>query len=103
MDSEEIKKAISEVKEGKAIILDVRRQDEWDDSHAKGATWLPSEQILVGGVIPDIPKDAIIYTYCHGGGRAGRVKTALTDKGFTNVKNLGGLVDWENAGGVVEK
>ncbi len=102
MYSDEIKKVIQQVKDGKAVVLDVRRPDEYRGGHAKDAVHLDSDRLLGLGESPDIDKEMPIYAYCKSGGRAGRVKNELTRRGFTKVYNLGGFADWEAAGGEVE-
>lgn len=102
MYSDEIKKAIQQVKDKKAVVLDVRRSGEWNAGHALDAVHYDSDRILGLGESLDIEKEMPIYAYCQSGGRAGRVKNELTRRGFTNVHNLGGLKDWEAAGGEVE-
>ncbi len=102
MHPDEIKKVIQQVKDGKAAVLDVRRNDEWNAGHAKDAVHLDSDRLLGLGESPDIDKKMPIYAYCKSGGRAGRVKNELIRRGFTQVYNLGGLSDWEAAGGEVE-
>lgn len=99
MNSREIQTAIEEVSTGKAVLLDVRRQGEWDAGHAKPAVHFDSDRLLKNGELPKIDKGTKIYTYCVSGGRAGRVKTALINHGFENVENLGGLRDWLAEGG----
>lgn len=99
MQPAEIKLAVEEVNNGEAILIDVRRDEEWGMGHAKPATHFDSDRLLKSGDLPDIDKDKKIYLYCVSGGRAGRVKMALLNHGFKNVQNLGGLQDWFNAGG----
>jgi rhodanese-related sulfurtransferase len=53
--------------------------------------------------MPNVPKEADVYTYCGAGGRAGQAAVLLRSKGWVNVQNLGGLKDWQAAGGAVEK
>jgi rhodanese-related sulfurtransferase len=103
MTPQEIKHAVEQVKKGEALLLDVRRQEEWDKGHAVGAELFPSERILIGGEVPKVPTEKTIYTYCQSGGRAGRVRAELERKGFTDAHNLGGLLDWSEAGGEVER
>jgi rhodanese-related sulfurtransferase len=102
MTESEIKLAIEQVERGEAVLLDVRRKEEWDTGHARGAKLFPAERVLTGGEVPDLPKDKTIYTYCVSGGRAGRVRAELERQGFSDVHNLGGLLDWQEAGGEVE-
>lgn len=99
MNSQEIQNAIKEVDAGDAILLDVRRDSEWEAGHAQPAIHFNSERLLNQGELPELDKKTKIYTYCQGGGRAGRVKTALKNHGFKQVENLGGLKDWYSAGG----
>ncbi len=85
-----------------AVVLDVRTDQEWQEGHAAGATHFELAR-LQAGELPDIPKDQTIYVYCKSGGRAGQAKAILEQNGFTNVVNIGGLTDWEAAGGPLER
>ena len=83
-----------------AVIVDVRRDDEWAAGHADRAVhWELAK--LEAGQMPDIPKDKKIYTYCAAGKRAGQAADILKANGWTDVHNLGGLPDWKEAGGQV--
>jgi len=50
------------VKEGKAVVIDVRSQDSYDAGHIPGAKLIPSGEIL--SHISELPKDKLIITYC---------------------------------------
>lgn len=100
VDPDEAKAIVSRVLAGKAYLIDVRDPDEWKAGHASAAIHFPVTK-LEKGEMPDLPKDAEIYTCCTAGGRAETAKGILIDKGFLNVKNLGGLRDWKLAGGDV--
>lgn len=99
MTSQEIQSAVQEVENGQAILIDVRRTEEWVAGHAKQAVHFDSDKIFTLGELPDVANDQKIYLYCRSGGRAGRVKLVMKNFGFTNVHNLGGLSDWYRAGG----
>ncbi|MCC6934441.1 MAG: rhodanese-like domain-containing protein [Candidatus Yanofskybacteria bacterium] len=86
---------------GKSVVLDVRRDDEWAAGHAEGALHWELAR-LEGGEMPDVPKDATVYTYCAAGGRAGKAAEILAAHGWERVASIGGLKDWEEAGGAVE-
>jgi len=47
--------------------------------------------------------DRPVITHCGGGGRAALAGKLLKDMGYQKVYNLGGLKDWVEAGGKVEK
>ncbi|HLX59760.1 MAG TPA: rhodanese-like domain-containing protein [Planctomycetota bacterium] len=72
-----------EIKEGKAIIVDVRAQSEWDKGHVKDAKFVPITTIKDGTAdLASLPKDKTIYTYCARGGRAKTAAEALKAKGY---------------------
>jgi rhodanese-related sulfurtransferase len=64
----------SNVKSGKALIVDVREQNEWDEGHLKGAVLAPMSKLRKENEAKDLlkllPKDKIIYTHCRAGGRS---------------------------------
>ena len=96
-------KVTNELQDKTALLLDVRTQKEIDEEgYAAGSTHIDFADIIYG-TLPDIPKDTRIYVYCKGGVRAEEAKRALQDNSFTNVVNIGGLTDWEEAGGRVIK
>ena len=87
---EHTKDTVEQVKENvkakKAIILDVREQNEWDAGHLKGAVLLPSSKLKEGADLKELTKSLdkkqIIYTHCKAGGRALRCAEALKKEGF---------------------
>ena len=50
-----------------------------------------------------LTKDAGAYLVCAAGGQAALAGKTLLDMGYTNVSNIGGIVDWVKAGGLVEE
>src|SRR5690606_22483166 len=97
---EEVKKAVEEYRDHKAVILDVREPEEYDTSHMPGAINVSIKNIEKGQ-LPDIAKDATIYAHCGSGGRSGRAVLALANHGYKKAYNLGGLRDWVKAGGEI--
>lgn len=51
---------------------------------------------------PVLQKDAEIYLICGAGGQAALAGKTLIEMGFSNVTNIGGFGDWQEAGGPVE-
>ncbi len=98
----DLKQVIEEVSAGQATLLDVRRDDEWAEGHAEQAVHFPVERIEAGEV-PSIDKDKKVYTYCKAGGRATKAAKILKIKGYKDPVSIGGLVDWQAAGGSVTK
>ena len=50
------------VKNGQAIIVDVRNQAQFDAGHIPGAKLIPAGEIL--NHINELPRDKMIVTYC---------------------------------------
>ena len=69
---------------GKAVIIDVREQAEWDNGHLKAASLVPlSELSKDGAVIPaTLPKDKPIYLHCRSGARSLKAAEILKAKGY---------------------
>lgn len=80
---ESVKKA---VQSGKAILLDVREQAEWDNGHLKDAKFLPTSEITKtkgeAFLKLGIDKKKVVYTHCGAGARALRMATMLKEKGY---------------------
>ena len=76
------------------ILLDVRREEEYDASHIPGAILLPNENI--GAAMPEkLPDpDQIILVYCRSGRRSKEAAQKLADLGYTNVYEFGGIMTW---------
>lgn len=76
------------------IILDVRTQDEFDESRIPGAVLIPHDEILekAEGVLTD--KNQLILVYCRSGRRSKLAAEDLVKLGYTNIKEFGGIIDW---------
>ena len=77
------------------IILDVREQYEYDEGHISGAILIPYGEIAdrAEKELPD--KDQLILVYCRSGRRSKIAAEELVKLGYTNVKEFGGIIDWE--------
>lgn len=77
------------------IILDVREENEYNAGYIPGAILLPHEQVgeKAAALLPD--KDALILVYCRSGRRSKIASEALANLGYSNVKEFGGIVDWD--------
>ena len=76
------------------VIVDVRRQDEFDGGHIPGAICIPNESIETQrpAELPD--PDQIILIYCRSGRRSKEAAQKLFDMGYTRVYEFGGILDW---------
>ena len=92
--------AVREVEAGDAVLVDVRTAEEHAEGHAPEAVHLPLADIEAGER-PDVAKDEPIFVYCRTGRRAQIAVDLLRRDGWTDVTNIGGLTDWQGAGGAV--
>lgn len=79
-----------------AIILDVRRNDEYKSGHIPGARLLTMETITAESatkVLPD--KNQMILIYCRSGRRSKIAAQSLLDLGYTNLIEFGGILDYK--------
>lgn len=76
------------------VIVDVRRQDEYDAGHIPGAILIPNESIEAERPkeLPDL--DQIILIYCRSGNRSKQAAQKLADMGYTNICEFGGINTW---------
>ena len=83
------------------VIVDVRRQDEYDAGHIPEAILIPNESILDSPpeALPD--KEQIILVYCRSGNRSKQAAQKLADMGYANVYEFGGINTWD--GGIEMK
>ena len=76
------------------ILLDVRTAEEFADEHIAGATLIPSDEILERATTELPDKNALIMVYCRSGVRSAAVVDELVEMGYTNIHDLGGIIDW---------
>ena len=50
------------MKDGTAVVIDVRNQDAFDQGHIPGSRLIPASEIL--NHINELPRDKMIVTYC---------------------------------------
>ena len=77
------------------IIIDARTEEEFAEGHIKGAILIPEYEIAekAPSLIPQ--KDALILVYCRSGRRSKIASEELVKLGYTNVKEFGGIIDWQ--------
>jgi len=76
------------------VIVDVRRQDEYDAGHIPGAILIPNESIDTERPedLPDL--DQVILIYCRSGNRSKQASQKLADMGYQNIYEFGGINTW---------
>ncbi len=76
------------------IILDVRTDEEYNESHIPGAILIPDYEIAERAEQILKKKDWLILVYCRSGRRSKNASQVLADLGYSNVKEFGGIIDW---------
>jgi len=87
-----------------ALVLDVREQAEYAQSHILNARGLPLSQL--DARIGDLEKykDKPLIVYCATDNRSNSAVATLKKRGFSNVVSLsGGFAAWQSAGLPVQK
>ena len=85
--------------EKKAVIIDVRENDEWNAGHIAGAIHIPLGQI--NERLPELAryKDSTIITQCRSGKRSVKALDELKSAGFSKVYSMeGGIQAWSEQG-----
>ena len=77
------------------IILDTRTEEEFAEGHIPNAILIPHYEIAKRAEKELPAKDQLILVYCRSGNRSKQASQVLADLGYTNIKEFGGIIDWE--------
>lgn len=77
------------------IILDTRTEEEFEEAHIENAILIPHYEITDRAEKELSDKEQLILVYCRSGNRSKQASQALAELGYTNVKEFGGIIDWE--------
>lgn len=77
----------------KAILIDVRSKQEYNEGHINGAICIPSYEIHSEIEQKIIDKNQIIILYCKSGIRSKKAQRILINMGYKNVYNLFNGID----------
>ena len=77
------------------IIIDARTQEEYDQGHIPRAILIPEYEIADRAEKELHDKNQLILVYCRSGRRSKIAAEELVKLGYTNVKEFGGIIDWE--------
>ena len=83
------------------VLLDVRRPDEFASGHIPGAVLFTNELMTKADAEKLLQnKEQRIFVYCRSGRRSKEASQKLVDYGYSNVIEIGGILDYS---GVIEK
>ena len=84
-------------------LIDVREQNEWDESHLEPAVHVPQAEVVerIDELHPDRSQRLLLH--CRTDNRSARVADDLRELGYEDVAVIqGGILAWEDAGYPVE-
>jgi rhodanese-related sulfurtransferase len=83
-------------KDENAVLLDVRRPDEFAAGHLPGAINLDFYRPDFADQVALLDKAKAYYVYCRSGARSANASNMMGSAQFTKVANmLGGILAWE--------
>jgi len=78
------------------FLLDVRTPEEFASGHIAGAINISVDAL--DQHLSEVPKDQPVVVYCHSGNRSAQATQILQNAGYSQVYDLGGVVQWQQAG-----
>ena len=76
------------------LILDVRTEEEYASGHIENAIRIPDYEIEARAEQELADKEQLILVYCRSGRRSKGAAQKLSEMGYRNVKEFGGIIDW---------
>jgi rhodanese-related sulfurtransferase len=93
-------KRVAELAAEGAVVIDVRRDYEWEGGRIAGARHIEVNDLVAQA--ESIPKDTPVVFYCRTGNRSGMAATAFREAGYDAHNMAGGLHAWVDAGLEIE-
>lgn len=94
LESSDINRDVEQYRQTEgALLLDVRGEDEYAEGHIPGSINIPLQLLPMKKGLPE-DLDTPIFVYCRSGGRSRRAAAFLEKEGYENVKNIGGIMNW---------
>jgi rhodanese-related sulfurtransferase len=83
-----------------AMVIDVRRDYEWEGGRIAGARHIEVNELTAQA--ESIPKDQPVIFYCRTGNRSGMAAAAFREAGYDAHNMAGGIQAWVDAGLEIE-
>jgi rhodanese-related sulfurtransferase len=83
-----------------AMLIDVRRDYEWEGGRIAGARHIEVNELTAQA--ESIPKDQPVIFYCRTGNRSGMAAAAFREAGYDAHNMAGGIQAWVDAGLEIE-
>ncbi|KRO39104.1 MAG: hypothetical protein ABR66_05425 [Microbacteriaceae bacterium BACL25 MAG-120322-bin65] len=82
------------------MIIDVRTPSEFAAGHLEGALNIDVQSGDFAAQINELDTQGTYYIYCRSGNRSGQAIAQMTNMGFSNMTNGGGVADASKASGI---
>ena len=76
------------------VLLDARTEEEFSEGHIPGAIVIPHDEIFERAEAEIPEKDVPVFVYCRSGNRSKTASEALSDLGYSEIYEFGGIIDW---------
>ena len=83
-----------------AVIIDVRAPEEYAEGHLEGAINVNLQSGSFDQEIAEQPLDGAYVVYCRSGNRSAQAASIMTELGFTDVTDAGGVSEASSATGI---
>jgi rhodanese-related sulfurtransferase len=93
-------KRVAELAAQGAVLIDVRRDYEWEGGRIAGARHIEVNELIAQA--ESIPKDQPVIFYCRTGNRSGMAAAAFREAGYDAHNMAGGIQAWVDAGLEIE-
>lgn len=80
------------------VIVDVRTPDEFADGHLENAINIDFNADSFRDNLNLLDKSNTYLIYCRSGNRSAQALTTMNDLGFSDVRDMGGIIDWTAEG-----
>ena len=94
--------AVEMIETGDRTVIDVRRPDEYADSHVVGAININVDGADFEARIDELDPETPYLVYGRSGNRSARAASQMEDAGIKDIADAGGLADLARAGAPIE-
>jgi phage shock protein E len=78
------------------LLVDVRTPEEFAEGHIENALNIPLDTL--SSQLDQLPQDTPIVLYCRSGNRSKQAYELMQATGYSQVYDLGGIIDWQASG-----
>jgi len=82
------------------VIIDVRTPEEFATGHLEGALNINVQSPDFAAQVNQLDPEANYYIYCRSGNRSGQAISQMSNMGFSNMTNGGGVAEASSDSGI---